>query len=275
MWLSKAATQTFGCFGSSQGSLVLGQRIKRMRMMLPVAACIRSASSSSAAAVHDGGDDPPLPPLDPASLEYEGNLVDGILFNKYPYFPTTWSLDDDAGRKMISRNWGVWIPPTESDIHRFFDEFYGQIIPYSNRALFTPPYRKVLVPYYHEMRNSWGFEVSRSPDYFNLRIIKPLLWDDGDTWAVGLHGSYKYFVQLRFIRAVQYLTALTGHEYEPEDLIRANSCRDLYLTFTARNMSTGVAQTFQALVRATGSLGDPNAFWRTDVYYMRLKPSSL
>ncbi|KAJ4851272.1 hypothetical protein Tsubulata_019964 [Turnera subulata] len=274
MWLS---TQICGSSRGSIVSLVVGQRIKRMKMMMMPVACIRSASSS--AAVHDGGglmDDPPLPPLDPASLEYEGNLVDGILFNKYPYFPPTWSLDDDAGRKMISKNWGVWIPPTEADIHRFFDEFYGQIIPYSNRALFTPPYRQVLVPYYHEMRNFWGFEVSRSPDYFNLHIIKPLLWD-GDTWAVGLPGSYKYFVQLRFIRAVQYLTALTGHEHEPEDLIRANSCthylEHLYLTFTARNMSTGVSQTFQALVRASRSSG--GGFYPADVYYMRLKPSSL
>ncbi|KAJ4851267.1 hypothetical protein Tsubulata_019956 [Turnera subulata] len=273
MWLS---TQICGSSRGSIISLVLGQRIKRMRMMMPAVACIRSASSSSAA-VHDSGglmDDPPLPPLDPASLEYEGNLVDGILFNKYPYFPTTWSLDDDSGRKMISKYWGVWIPPTEADIHRFFDEFYGQIIPYSNRALFITPYRQVLVPYYHEMRDSRGFEVSSSPDYFKLHIIKPLL-SDGDTWAVGILDSYKYFVQLRFIRAVQYLTALTGHEHEPEDLIRANSSTDLYLTFTARNMSTGVAQTFQALVSATGSLGHPDALYPTDVYYMRLKPSSL
>ncbi|KAJ4836377.1 hypothetical protein Tsubulata_024136, partial [Turnera subulata] len=174
----------------------------------------------------------------PEPLEYEGNLVDGIIYNKR-LFPPTWSLDDE------------------------------------------------------------GFEVSSFPDYKCLDIIRPVheVWGGTpDDYTSAIQPPFevedlmvseremersrrrKWAVRMSFITAVHYITAVTGHKHEPLEMIRVNilyppprPIREdhFYLTFTARNLSTGLSQTFQAALSCIYLL-DP-IYW---VYYIRLKPKN-
>ncbi|KAJ4838406.1 hypothetical protein Tsubulata_031837 [Turnera subulata] len=293
MWLSKAGIQALGSSSTrcSILSLVGRQKIKPLirTIHIPSTTVRLRVHKSSLCPDNEAWDSQKLWPfrlLPIQSLEYEGNLVDGIVFAKDHLSPPTWSLDDEVGREKISRYWSAWAPPTEADVHRFFDEFYGQIIPFSQRSLFTPPCRQILIPYFTEMHKTWGFELSTFhrrywalqhiivPEDDTSQIV-PLAFEDEDaTFAIPETKIHR--LPLGFIRAVQCLTAITGHKHEPLELLRANECtqsqRD-YLTFTARNMSTGVSNTFQAIVQRACNSHPDEPGYLCKAYYMRMKPS--
>ncbi|KAJ4836376.1 hypothetical protein Tsubulata_024134 [Turnera subulata] len=231
------------------------------------------------------------PPKSP--LEYEGNLEDGIALYKY-MFPPTWSLDDEVERRKIYSLWGAWVPPTDADIHRFFNINLRKVAPRSTRyTLFDLRSFKMcqinLIPYFREMRKSWGFdEVSFADrESFPTGKIQPaheVVGGTADDYTTGIRPPFddltacdldcpKWRVRLSFIRAVQYLTEITGHKHEPVEIVRVNIYPSvslhLYLTFIARNLSTGLSQTFQAVVR------DAGVGYSFDVFYIRLKPTSM
>ncbi|KAJ4828816.1 hypothetical protein Tsubulata_044145 [Turnera subulata] len=308
----KAVTQTCGCFGS-RGSMHsnFARQIKPMSMIMP-AASIHAASPG-----HHGASDSKRPvallSLPPRPLEYEGNLVDGIIYNYTKrLFPPTWSLDDEVGRIEISRQWGAWAPPTDADIDRFFSDIRIRLLlrP-SYRAIFTAPYRQVLISYFREMRHHWGFEVSSFPDYECLDIIRPaheFFGGTPDDYTSALQPPFeedltvcerehkaarkldtrKRIVRMSFITAVRYITAITGHNHEPIEMICVNklypappprwsgSEHHFYLTFIARNLSTGLSQTFQAVVSCHCPVHPPGCGYdyRCHVHYIRLKPNA-
>ncbi|KAJ4845658.1 hypothetical protein Tsubulata_049280, partial [Turnera subulata] len=236
MWLSKAAVTAAGCFGS-RGSMLSNntvQQIKPVTRIMPAAAPVASIHASPPDYISEWDRKWPIPlPYLPESLEHGGNLADGITLAKHSY-PPTWSLDEESGRRKISRDWGIWVPPSDADIHKFFyDMEYRHIVRPSYRAIFTPPYRQVLIPYFQEIRNSW---VSSYPDYRLLEIIRPaheVFGGSPDDYTTAIQPpsehltasrgemeSGKWQVGLAFLSAVQYLNAITGDKHEAVEVPR-------------------------------------------------------
>ncbi|KAJ4826589.1 hypothetical protein Tsubulata_008540 [Turnera subulata] len=272
---------------SPSSLLVRHHRLLYRRPRIRIIRAAAAAASIRSFSLYTPSSLAPWPP--PESIKYEGNLIDGIVMPNCR-FPKTWSLDDEEEREMIYWQFGTWVPPTDADIDRFFHEIppsdYGDRaggFP-SLRRLCTPRYRQYLIPYFRQMRKSWGFEVPFLPTYSRLEysIIKPVLEDigctDHDFMRLPLrkdgYNDRRGQTWLCIITTVQYLDAITGHKHEPVEIKRVNvyhECWDsLYLTFTARNMSTDMSQTFQAVVRLDGSSGD----YSCDMHYVRLKPNN-